>query len=217
MNKWKSGQPTVRRWQEGRGGRPGHRRRHGERPSPRTDRAARTGEHSVEALAQMADGRHSTSAHLQVLKRRSRRDPKGGTTVHHRLAGDDVAELYTAMTRWRWGGRRCPRPVPGVHGPAAAGPATPTIRPKDVTVIDVRPRDEYPPPPSGAISIPFSELPRGSARYSQIDRSSSTAAVGSAGSRGRARRGCVIALPGRGHGSGVVELRAADDVVLDAA
>lgn len=57
------------------------------------------GERTVEALARAAGmGMSTVSAHLQVLKLanlvRTRRD---GTKVFYRLAGDDVAHLYTAM------------------------------------------------------------------------------------------------------------------------
>ncbi len=184
------------------------------------------GEHSVEALAQMAGmGVTSTSAHLQVLKRAglvaTRRE---GTTVHHRLAGDDVAELYTAMTRVAMGRSAVLRDrFQAFMDQPAAGPATPTIRPKDVTsdmtVIDVRPRDEYLAGHlSGAISIPFSELP---ARFGEIQSDRQVVLY----CRGRfcrfAREGATW-LRDRGFQAvamdqGVVELRAADDVVLDAA
>lgn len=57
------------------------------------------GERTVDALARAAGmGLSTASAHLQVLKLANlvmtRRE---GTKVHYRLAGDDVAHLYSAM------------------------------------------------------------------------------------------------------------------------
>src|SRR5688500_5176475 len=59
------------------------------------------GEHSVEELARMSGmAVTTTSAHLQTLKQaglvRTRRER---TTIHYRLAGDDVAELYVVAKR----------------------------------------------------------------------------------------------------------------------
>jgi len=184
------------------------------------------GEHSVEALAQRAGmGVTSTSAHLQILKRAglvmTRRE---GTTIHHRLAGDDVAELYVAAKRVAMARSAVLRDrFQAFMDQPAAGPATPTIRPQDVTpgmtVLDVRPRDEYlaghlP----GAISIPFSELPD---RYGEIP-SDRQVVLYCRGQFCRFAREGATWLRDRGFRAvamdqGVVELRADDGVVLDAA
>ncbi|WP_149204924.1 ArsR/SmtB family transcription factor [Actinotalea subterranea] len=125
------------------------------------------GERSVDALAR-ATGMNLTtaSAHLQVLRQArlvvTRRD---GARVFYRLAGDDVADLYLGLQR-----------VSEAHLPDLAAAradylgtddAEPIDRDElwrraeagDVTVIDVRPAEEYagghlP----GAISIPLETL-----------------------------------------------------------
>ncbi len=184
------------------------------------------GEHPVERLARMAGmGVTSTSAHLQVLKRAglvtTRRE---GTTVHHRLAGDDVAELYVAVKRVAMGRSAVLRDrFRAFMDQPAAGPEASTIRPEDVTaemtVLDVRPHDEYlaghlP----GAVSIPFSELPE---RYGELPSDRHVvlycrgqfcrfAREGAAWLRERGIR--AVAMD-----QGVVELRADGGVVLDAA
>lgn len=125
------------------------------------------GEHSVEALARMSGmSVTSTSAHLQTLKQaglvRTRRE---GTTIHHRLAGDDVAELYLAAKRV--GLQRSPdlREAVGAyigHNDDDDGSGL-SVDPSTVTsamaVIDVRPRGEFEAGHfPGAISLPLAEL-----------------------------------------------------------
>lgn len=124
------------------------------------------GERSVEALARASDlGLSTASAHLQILKAANlvstRRD---GTKVYYRLAGTEVAHLLV-LTRQVASSR-----LPDVAAAASAylGPGTEQvsraelverIRRGDVTVIDVRPREEY---AAGhipeALSIPLDEL-----------------------------------------------------------
>jgi rhodanese-related sulfurtransferase len=124
------------------------------------------GERTVEALAIAADlGLTTASAHLQALKRANlvstRRE---GTSIHYRLAGEDVAGLYLLM-----------REVAGAHladvGEALTdylGPGTDEITRDELlrrveagtaVVLDVRPSAEY---RAGhipnALSIPIEEL-----------------------------------------------------------
>jgi rhodanese-related sulfurtransferase/DNA-binding transcriptional ArsR family regulator len=127
------------------------------------------GERPVDALAAAAGlGLTTASAHLQTLKHAglvaTRRE---GTRIFYRLAGDDVADLYTRV-----------RDVAAAHladvaaardaylGPHDAG--EPVRRDEllrraaagEVTVLDVRPAAEY---AAGhlptAVNIPLDELP----------------------------------------------------------
>ncbi|WP_158853964.1 ArsR/SmtB family transcription factor [Saccharothrix deserti] len=124
------------------------------------------GERTVDSLARAAElGLTTASAHLQTLKHAglvaTRRD---GTKIHYRLAGDDVAALYALV-----------RAVADDHladvavaGAAYLGPDTDQVdreelrrrvRSGRVTVIDVRPREEYAAGHiPGALSIPLDEL-----------------------------------------------------------
>ncbi len=122
------------------------------------------GEHSVETLARMAGmGLTSTSAHLQTLKRaglvRARRER---TSVLYQLAGDDVAELYTAAKRVAL--TRYPQLRQALDDYMGYSEAqAPGIDPSAVTsamvVIDVRPRQEYEAAHfPAAISMPQDEL-----------------------------------------------------------
>ena len=133
------------------------------------------GERTVESLATEAGlGLTTASAHLQTLKHAglvaTRRE---GTRIHYRLAGDDVARLYSlvrtvAQTRLtdvepkRAAYLGLDDSAPGGHveheeitreellARAAAG---------TVTVLDVRPRQEYQAAHiPGAISVPLEEL-----------------------------------------------------------
>ena len=124
------------------------------------------GERTVDALARASElGLSTASAHLQALKAANmvttRRE---GTKVYYRLAGTDVAQLLALA-----------RTVASAHLPdveAAAstylGPDTEQvtraellqrIQTGQVTVIDVRPREEY---AAGhipaAVSLPLDEL-----------------------------------------------------------
>lgn len=122
------------------------------------------GEHSVEELARLTGmAMTTTSAHLQTLNRAGlvgRRRER--TTIHYRLAGDDVAELYTAAKRVAL--QRSPR-LREVLDAYLRQPRSeaPVIDPAAVTssmfVIDVRPADEYDAGHfPGAVSLPLAEL-----------------------------------------------------------
>jgi rhodanese-related sulfurtransferase len=125
------------------------------------------GERTVEALARAAAlGVTTCSAHLQTLRQANlvatRRD---GTKVHYRLAGTDVADLYTRL-----------QAVAAAHlpdvdaartaylGPAPAEPVgrdelLHRVRRGQATVLDVRPAEEYAAGHiPGAVSIPLDQL-----------------------------------------------------------
>jgi rhodanese-related sulfurtransferase/DNA-binding transcriptional ArsR family regulator len=124
------------------------------------------GERTVEGLARAAElGLTTASAHLQTLKQANlvatRRD---GTKIYYRLAGTDVAALYALV-----------RTVASAHLPdveaarlAYLGPDTKQVsrtelldrvQAGDVTVLDVRPREEYQAGHiPGAICVPIDEL-----------------------------------------------------------
>lgn len=130
------------------------------------------GERTVDSLASAAGlGLTTASAHLQTLKHAglvtTRRE---GTRIHYRLAGDDVARLYSLVrdvaqthladveaTRLAYLGGPLPSDEAGEEVTreelltrAAAG---------TVTVLDVRPRQEYDAAHiPGAVSIPLEEL-----------------------------------------------------------
>lgn len=130
------------------------------------------GERAVDALARAAGvGVSTVSMHLQTLRQAGLvRTRKDGTSVHYRLAGDDVAGLYADL-----------RDVALVHladadrarvaylggddtGEAEDVPRAELLRRArsgEVVVLDVRPRHEYvsghiP----GAVSVPVEELER---------------------------------------------------------
>ncbi|CAG7632372.1 ArsR/SmtB family transcription factor [Rhodococcus opacus] len=125
------------------------------------------GERTVDALARACElGLTTASAHLQTLKQANlvatRRE---GTKVFYRLAGADVAQLF-ALVR-----TVANEHLPDVEAAAAAylGPADTEHVSKDqllerarsgkVTVLDVRPREEYQAGHiPGAVSIPLDEL-----------------------------------------------------------
>ncbi len=128
------------------------------------------GERTVDALARAAGvGVSTASMHLQTLRQaglvRTRRE---GTSVHYRLAGDDVAGLYADL-----------RDVALAHladadrarvaylGGDDAGEAEDVPREEllrrarsgEVIVLDVRPRHEYAAGHiPGAVSVPVEEL-----------------------------------------------------------
>lgn len=184
------------------------------------------GEHSVEALARLSGLETTTaSAHLQTLKRaglvRTRRQR---TTIYYRLAGDDVAELYLAAKRV--GLLRSPelRETAGSylgHGDGAepvplVAPAAVTSR---MTVIDVRPKDEF---DAGhfprAISLPLDELP---GRVTEIPEGAEVV-VYCRGEFCRMARDAARWLRRRGIDAsamdeGVIEWRATKEVGLDVA
>lgn len=128
------------------------------------------GERTVENLAQTAGmGLSTVSAHLQVLKLsnlvQARRE---GTRIYYRLAGDDVAALYEAMVRTaRKRSADVERaldaylnlPGSGEVGLITRQELVELLEAGDVTVIDVRPREEYAAGHiPGARSLPFDEL-----------------------------------------------------------
>jgi len=128
------------------------------------------GERTVDGLSRAAGaGVSTTSMHLQTLRQaglvQSRRE---GTSVHYRLAGDDVAGLYAGL-----------RDVAIAHladadrarvaylGGDDAGEAEDVPREEllrrarsgEVVVLDVRPRHEYASGHiPGAVSVPVEEL-----------------------------------------------------------
>ena len=124
------------------------------------------GERTVDALARASElGLSTASAHLQTLKAANlvatRRE---GTKVHYRLAGTDVAQLL-ALVR-----AVASTQMPDVEAAASAylGPDTEQLTRSEllqriqtghVTVIDVRPHEEY---AAGhipaAVSLPLDEL-----------------------------------------------------------
>jgi rhodanese-related sulfurtransferase/DNA-binding transcriptional ArsR family regulator len=125
------------------------------------------GERDVASLAAAADlGITTASAHLQTLRQAnlvaSRRD---GTRILYRLAGHDVADLYARL-------REVARShLPDVEAARAAylgdDGGQPVTREQltrlaeqgTVTVLDVRPRQEYAAGHiPGAVSIPLDEL-----------------------------------------------------------
>jgi len=128
------------------------------------------GERTVEGLARAAGmGVSTVSAHLQVLKLanlvQTRRE---GTKVHYRLAGDDVAQLFDAMTsvaRHRSADvDQALRAYLDLPGGGAVGLVSREelgrlIEDETVTLLDVRPSEEFvaghiP----GAISAPLETL-----------------------------------------------------------
>src|SRR5450756_207687 len=128
------------------------------------------GERSVDSLAKAAGlGVSTASMHLQTMRQtglvRTRRE---GTSVHYRLAGDDVAGLYAglrevALTRVADADRARVAYLGGDDtGEAEDVPREELlrrVRSGAVVVLDVRPRHEYacghiP----GAVSVPVEEL-----------------------------------------------------------
>jgi rhodanese-related sulfurtransferase len=127
------------------------------------------GEKTVEALAeQSAAGIKNTSAHLRVLRQaRLVETRREGTYVYYRLA-DDVSRFLRDLQRL---GRQRLAEVEQVARqyidgrdelePVTLGELRKLVREDAVTVIDVRPHDEYEAGHiSGALSIPVAELNR---------------------------------------------------------
>ena len=128
------------------------------------------GEKTVETLAESsATPIKSTSAHLKVLRQaRLVETRRAGTYVRYRLADDQISHFLRSLQRL---GRARLAEVEQVAALYLGGrdqmqPVTSTelrrlIRQGDVTVIDVRPRDEYEAGHiPGALSVPLPELPR---------------------------------------------------------
>ena len=128
------------------------------------------GEKSVEALAeQVATPIKNTSAHLRVLRQarlvETRRD---GTYVFYRLADDDVFRLLRTLETLGHSRLADIQQVVQSHldGHDELEPVTfkelrRLMREDDVTVVDVRPADEYAAGHiPGALSVPVPELKR---------------------------------------------------------
>jgi rhodanese-related sulfurtransferase/DNA-binding transcriptional ArsR family regulator len=124
------------------------------------------GERSVEALARMTGmAVTTTSAHLQTLRQTGLvKTRKERTTVFYRLAGDDVAALYLAAKQVGLLRSAELRETVGSYlGQPDAGRPAPAVDPASVTstmtVVDVRPREEYDAGHfPGAVSVPLAEL-----------------------------------------------------------
>lgn len=128
------------------------------------------GEKTVEALAEhSATPLKNTSAHLRVLRQarlvETRRD---GTYVHYRLAGGEVAGFLSSLQEL---GRQRLAEVEGLVAtylqgrdelrPVTLAQLRSLLREGAVTVIDVRPRDEFDAGHiPGALSMPLPELKR---------------------------------------------------------
>jgi rhodanese-related sulfurtransferase/DNA-binding transcriptional ArsR family regulator len=125
------------------------------------------GERTVESLARAAElGTTTCSAHLQTLKAAhlvdTRRD---GVRIHYRLAGPDVAALYALVQRTAAAHLADVAPAAAAYlGPDDTEPVDREellrlTRAGEVTVLDVRPAEEYAAGHiSGAVSIPLAEL-----------------------------------------------------------
>jgi rhodanese-related sulfurtransferase/DNA-binding transcriptional ArsR family regulator len=124
------------------------------------------GERTVDALARSAElGLTTASAHLQTLKQANlvatRRE---GTKIFYRLAGDDVAELFTLLRTV------ADDRLPDVRSAREAylGDDTDAVSREELlervrsgraTVIDVRPAEEFAAGHiPGAVSVPLDEL-----------------------------------------------------------
>ena len=128
------------------------------------------GEKTVETLAdQVATPIKNTSAHLRVLRQarlvETRRD---GTYVYYRLADDDVFRLLKALESLGHSRLADVQHVVRLYldGRDQLEPVTfkelrQLIRDGDVTILDVRPADEYEAGHiRGALSVPVPELKR---------------------------------------------------------
>jgi rhodanese-related sulfurtransferase len=128
------------------------------------------GDKTVEALAeQAATPMKNTSAHLRVLREaRLVETRREGTFVRYRLAGDEVARFLGSLQEL---GRQRLTEVESIattHLPDPDGVEPVTLaelrillRKGGVTLIDVRPRDEYDAGHiPGALSYPLPELKR---------------------------------------------------------
>lgn len=180
------------------------------------------GEHTVESLARMSGLAVTTASNnLQTLKRSglvaTRRE---GTSIHYRLAGTDVLELFTAAKRVAL--RRYPTLSSSLQAylghPRAQGP---TIDPAAVTgdmyVLDVRPRQEYDAGHfPGATCIPRGEIEQ---RHREVPRDRQVV-VYCRGEFCRLAREAAAFLreqgvDARAMDEGVTEWRAAEDFPLD--
>ncbi|MBV9450028.1 MAG: metalloregulator ArsR/SmtB family transcription factor [Streptosporangiaceae bacterium] len=125
------------------------------------------GERTVEVLAQATGLKLTTaSAHLQTLRHgglvTSRKD---GTRIYYRLAGDDVARLYTGIRevsrRHLAETERAARDFLGEDDlePVGREELCDRIRSGTVFLVDVRPEEEFAAAHiEGAVSVPLAEL-----------------------------------------------------------
>ena len=128
------------------------------------------GEKTVETLAaQVATPVKNTSAHLRVLRQASLVETRRvGTFIHYRLAGDGVVRMLRALEalgqeRLAEVRQVVDRYLDGrdVLEPVDIRELRRLIRDADVTVVDVRPPEEYQAGHiPGALSIPVAELRR---------------------------------------------------------
>ncbi len=129
------------------------------------------GERSVEALANVVDlPLANVSHHLQVLRRSGLVEGRRqGLFVHYRLAGDEVFDLHRLLAKV---GRRrlgamdsiVRRYLEGRDGlePVGRSELLRRVRAGSVTVIDVRPAEEFAAGHvPGAISLPLEDLEAG--------------------------------------------------------
>lgn len=128
------------------------------------------GEKIVEILAeQTATPVKNTSAHLRVLRHahlvETRRD---GTYIYYRLADDDVLEVLRALEALGHHRLADVQQVVRLHldrhdklEPVTLKELRRLMRDGDVTVVDVRPREEFESGHiTGALSVPLGELKR---------------------------------------------------------
>ncbi|MFC3892789.1 ArsR/SmtB family transcription factor [Lentzea rhizosphaerae] len=124
------------------------------------------GERTVDALAKSAElGLTTASAHLQTLKQANLvATRRAGTKIFYRLAGDDVAQLFTLLRTVaddRLPDVRSAREAYLGDGTEAVSRAEllDRVRSGRATVIDVRPAEEYAAGHiPGAVSVPLDEL-----------------------------------------------------------
>ena len=135
------------------------------------------GERSVEALADLTGmTMANTSQHLQALRQAGLVSPrKEGQRVYYRLAGDDVVRLYDVLrTVAESRLAEVKRLVADFLGdkdalePIAAGELLKRAKRGLVTVLDVRPPDEFAAGHlPGAVNIPIDKLAGGLAKLSK--------------------------------------------------
>jgi rhodanese-related sulfurtransferase/DNA-binding transcriptional ArsR family regulator len=128
------------------------------------------GEKTVEALAEhVATPIKNTSAHLRVLRQaRLVETRRNGTYVYYRLADDDVFRLLRTVETIGHGRLAEVQQVVGLYldshdqlEPVTLKELRRLMRDGDVTILDVRPADEFDAGHiPGALSVPVSELKR---------------------------------------------------------
>ncbi len=128
------------------------------------------GERTVDSLARAADlGVTTVSAHLQVLKMANMvRTRRQGTRIFYRLAGDDVADLYDRLRTLavrrsadveRARAAYLELPSGGEVGTVTREELVRLMQQEAVTLLDVRPREEYAAAHiPGAVSTPLDEV-----------------------------------------------------------